>query len=142
MLLTPMAADGQEPTGSMGNDLALAVLSDRAPSLFSYFKQLFAQVTNPPIDPIREKVVMSLSTGSASEGNLLDETPRARAPARAEPADPEQLRAREAAPGRRTTSSAPHTLDITWPIDDGADGLEAALDRICAEADEARRRRA
>ena len=59
----------------MGNDNALAVLSDQRPPLFSYFKQLFAQVTNPPIDPIRESIVMSLGTGVGAERNLLDETP-------------------------------------------------------------------
>src|SRR5215210_3493163 len=66
VLLTPTAARGEEPIGSMGNDLALAVLSDRQPPLFSYFKQLFAQVTNPPIDPIRESVVMSVASGVGS----------------------------------------------------------------------------
>ena len=75
VLLAPMAAKGEEPIGSMGNDLALAVLSDQAPPLFSYFKQLFAQVTNPPIDPIRESVVMSIRTGVGSEANLLTEGP-------------------------------------------------------------------
>ena len=75
VLLAPTAAKGEEPIGSMGNDPALAVLSDRQPPLFSYFKQLFAQVTNPPIDPIREAIVMSVGTGVGSERNLLDETP-------------------------------------------------------------------
>ena len=75
VLLTPTAAGAAEPIGSMGNDLALAVLSDRQPALFSYFKQLFAQVTNPPIDPIRESVVMSVASGVGSERNLFDETP-------------------------------------------------------------------
>jgi glutamate synthase (NADPH/NADH) large chain len=75
-LLAPMAASGEEPTGSMGNDAALAVLSDRPASLFRYFKQQFAQVTNPPIDPIREELVMSLVTCLGGEGNLLEETPR------------------------------------------------------------------
>ncbi len=75
VLLAPMAVDGAEPIGSMGNDLSLAVLSDQAPPLFSYFKQLFAQVTNPPIDPIREEIVMSLATSLGNERNLFDETP-------------------------------------------------------------------
>src|SRR6266576_1882190 len=75
VLLTPMAREAQEPVGSMGNDLSLAVLSDQAPPLFSYFKQLFAQVTNPPIDPIREEIVMSLATSLGSERNLFEETP-------------------------------------------------------------------
>src|SRR5206468_11699599 len=67
VLLGPMAANGEEPLGSMGNDASLAVLSDCAPPLFAYFKQLFAQVTNPPIDPIREQIVMSLATSLRSE---------------------------------------------------------------------------
>ncbi len=75
-LLAAMATAGEEPTGSMGNDAALAVLSDRPVSLFRYFKQQFAQVTNPPIDPIREELVMSLVSCVGGEGNLLDETPR------------------------------------------------------------------
>ena len=75
VLLGPMAVAAQEPVGSMGNDIALAVLSDKSPPLFAYFKQLFAQVTNPPVDPIREDVVMSVATGVGSEGNLLDESP-------------------------------------------------------------------
>src|SRR5687768_11841023 len=74
VLLAPMAAKGEEPIGSMGNDLALAVLSDQAPSLFAYFKQLFAQVTNPPIDSIRESLVMSIRTAVGSERNLLAES--------------------------------------------------------------------
>ena len=75
-LLVPMAQKGEEPVGSMGTDIPLAVLSDRAVPLYRYFKQHFAQVTNPPIDPIREVLVMSLATALGGEGNLLDETPR------------------------------------------------------------------
>ena len=78
VLIAPMAAAGAEPTGSMGNDAALAVLSDQRPPLFSYFKQLFAQVTNPPIDPIREEVVMSLAAHVGPQGNLLEEAPSTR----------------------------------------------------------------
>jgi len=74
-VLTPMAVNGQEPVGSMGNDAALAVLSDRPRLLFDYFKQLFAQVTNPPIDPLREGLVMSLMSFTGKKRNLLDETP-------------------------------------------------------------------
>jgi glutamate synthase (NADPH/NADH) large chain len=76
VLLAPMATAGEEPTGSMGTDAPLAVLSDRPHSLFRYFKQQFAQVTNPPIDPIREKLVMTLVSCLGGEGNLLVETPR------------------------------------------------------------------
>jgi glutamate synthase domain-containing protein 2/glutamate synthase domain-containing protein 1/glutamate synthase domain-containing protein 3 len=75
MILVPMASNGQEPVGSMGTDTPLAVLSDRHKPLFNYFKQLFAQVTNPPIDPLREGLVMSLVTFIGKRRNLLDETP-------------------------------------------------------------------
>jgi glutamate synthase domain-containing protein 2/glutamate synthase domain-containing protein 1/glutamate synthase domain-containing protein 3 len=75
-ILTPMAIKGEEPTGSMGTDVPLAVLSERPQPLFRYFKQLFAQVTNPPIDPIREELVMDMKTYVGPEQNLLDETPQ------------------------------------------------------------------
>jgi glutamate synthase (NADPH/NADH) large chain len=75
VLLAPMAIAGVEPIGSMGSDVPLACLSDRPQSLFNYFKQLFAQVTNPPIDPIREEMVMSLISYIGNERNILDETP-------------------------------------------------------------------
>ncbi len=74
-ILTPMALSGEEPVGSMGVDIPLAVLSEKPQSLFRYFKQLFAQVTNPPVDPIREEIVMSMVSCVGGEGNLLDETP-------------------------------------------------------------------
>jgi len=76
-IISPMAADGKEPVGSMGSDVPLAVLSDQPQHISSYFKQLFAQVTNPPIDPIREKMVMSLTTFVGNNGNLLSEDPLA-----------------------------------------------------------------
>src|SRR5678809_828120 len=75
LLITPMALTGKEPIGSMGTDVPLAVLSDEPQHLSSYFKQLFAQVTNPPIDPIRERLVMSLATFVGNNGNLLQEDP-------------------------------------------------------------------
>ena len=75
LLIAPMVETGKEPTGSMGNDAPLAVLSDRSPSLFDYFHQLFAQVTNPPIDPLREAMVMSLATSIGPDGNTFEETP-------------------------------------------------------------------
>ena len=71
-----MAAKGEEPIGSMGTDTPLACLSDKPQPLFNYFKQLFAQVTNPPIDPIREEMVMSLTSYIGTERNILDETPQ------------------------------------------------------------------
>ncbi len=76
-IIAPMAIDGKEPIGSMGTDVPLAILSEQPQHLSSYFKQLFAQVTNPPIDPIRERMVMSLATFAGSNGNLLVEDPLA-----------------------------------------------------------------
>jgi glutamate synthase (NADPH/NADH) large chain len=76
-IIAPMALDGKEPIGSMGNDTPLAILSDQPQHLSAYFKQLFAQVTNPPIDPIRERMVMSLATFAGNNGNLLIEDPMA-----------------------------------------------------------------
>ncbi len=75
ILMTPMAEKGEEPIGSMGVDSPLACLSDRPQPLFNYFKQLFAQVTNPAIDPIREELVMSLTSYIGTERNILEETP-------------------------------------------------------------------
>ena len=75
MILEPMARTGEEPVGSMGNDTPSPVYQISLRTLFNYFKQLFAQVTNPPIDPIREEMVMSLTSYIGAEGNILDETP-------------------------------------------------------------------
>jgi glutamate synthase domain-containing protein 2/glutamate synthase domain-containing protein 1/glutamate synthase domain-containing protein 3 len=136
VLLAPTAAKGEEPIGSMGNDLSLAVLSDRQPPLFSYFKQLFAQVTNPPIDPIRESIVMSVATGVGSERNLLDET---RDHAHQLVMKTPILRSSELERLRQVDSSVfrARTLDITWPASEGPEGMDAALDRLCGEADRA-----
>src|SRR6185312_16297779 len=76
LLITPMASDGEEPIGSMGIDTPLACLSDKPQLIFNYFKQTFAQVTNPAIDSIREGLVMSLNSYIGSEGNILEETPK------------------------------------------------------------------
>jgi glutamate synthase (NADPH/NADH) large chain/glutamate synthase (ferredoxin) len=136
VLLEPMAREGAEPIGSMGNDLSLAVLSDQAPPLFSYFKQLFAQVTNPPIDPIREEIVMSLATSLGTERNLFDETPE-----HAHKLLLEQpiLLNRELETLRHISHDvfSSRTLDITWPIADGPEGLGQALTRVCGRAHEA-----
>ncbi|MGN6372559.1 MAG: glutamate synthase large subunit [Solirubrobacteraceae bacterium] len=136
VLLEPMGRDGQEPVGSMGNDVSLAVLSDQAPPLFSYFKQLFAQVTNPPIDPIRESVVMSVASGVGSERNLFDETPEH---AHKLLLDQPILLNRELETLRHIDHDvfSSETLDITWPIDEGAAGMEQALARVCDQAHEA-----
>ena len=136
VLLTPMARDGAEPVGSMGNDLSLAVLSEQAPPLFSYFKQLFAQVTNPPIDPIREEIVMSLSTSLGSERNLFEESPE-----HAHKLILEQpiLLNRELETLRHVDHDvfAARTINTTWALEKGAAGIVEALERICREASEA-----
>jgi glutamate synthase domain-containing protein 2/glutamate synthase domain-containing protein 1/glutamate synthase domain-containing protein 3 len=136
VLLMPMARDAQEPVGSMGNDLSLAVLSDQAPPLFSYFKQLFAQVTNPPIDPIREEIVMSLATSLGTELNLFDETPE-----HAHKLVMEQpiLLNRELETLRHVSHEvfAARTIDITWPAAEGAAGMREGIARICREAHDA-----
>ena len=136
VLLTPMAIDGAEPIGSMGNDLSLAVLSDQAPPLFSYFKQLFAQVTNPPIDPIREEIVMSLATSLGNERNLFDETPEH---AHKLLLDQPILLNRELETLRHVDHDvyAARTIDITWPVAEGPAGMSEAIERICRQAREA-----
>ncbi|MBV8396030.1 MAG: glutamate synthase subunit alpha, partial [Actinobacteria bacterium] len=136
VILAPYALNAEQPIGSMGNDLALAVLSDQRPLLYSYFKQLFAQVTNPPIDSTREYVVMSVGTSVGSERNLLDESPQ-----HAHQLQIPQpiLQNHELEALRQVDSSIfkAHTIDITWPTEDGVDGLDAALARIAREADDA-----
>jgi glutamate synthase domain-containing protein 2/glutamate synthase domain-containing protein 1/glutamate synthase domain-containing protein 3 len=136
VLLAPMAREGAEPIGSMGNDISLAVLSDQAPPLFSYFKQLFAQVTNPPIDPIREEIVMSLETTLGSERNLFEETPEH---AHKLVLERPVLLNRELETLRHVSHDlfAATTIDITWPVAEGAAGMDAALARVCKQAGEA-----
>ncbi len=135
VMLAPLAQNAEEAVGSMGNDTPIAVLSDRKPLLYSYFKQLFAQVTNPPIDSIREAVVMSVQASVGSERNLLDETPEH---ARQLVIENPILRDDELERLRQVESDVfkAHTVDTTWPAGDGADGLGPALARICAESSE------
>jgi glutamate synthase domain-containing protein 2/glutamate synthase domain-containing protein 1/glutamate synthase domain-containing protein 3 len=131
--LPTMVMAAEEPIGSMGADISLAVLSDSAPTLFNYFKQLFAQVTNPPIDPIRESIVMSIGAGLGAEGNLLEESP-----SHAHQLVLEQpiLRNHELQTLRSVTHDVfkPRTIDITWPVSEGPDGMETSLGRVCEEA--------
>ncbi len=135
-MLAPLARNAEEAVGSMGNDTPLAVLSRRKPLLYSYFKQLFAQVTNPPIDSIREAVVMSVQASVGSEHNLLDETPEH---ARQLVIENPILRDDELERLRHVASDVfkAYTVDTTWPVAEGVDGLEVALDRICAESSRA-----
>lgn len=136
VMLAPLAANAEEAIGSMGNDTPLAVLSDRRPLLYSYFKQLFAQVTNPPIDPIREAVVMSVQSLVGSERNLLDATPEH---ARQLVIDNPIMRDDDLERLRRVESDVfrSHTIDITWSVAEGGAGLGPALERICSDADAA-----
>ncbi len=133
LVIAPMAAKAEEPVASMGNDIALAVLSDRQPPLFSYFKQLFAQVTNPPIDPIREQVVMSLHVGVGRERNLLSEVPEQ---AHQLVMDQPILRNHELEKLRQVSHEIfdAATLDITWPVERGSDGMPERLEALCEEA--------
>ena len=136
VLIAPMAATGAEPIGSMGNDTALAVFSDHRPPLFSYFKQLFAQVTNPPIDPIREEVVMSLSSGVGGELNLLTESEDH---ARQLSLDQPILLNSELETIRHVNHDVlrAETIDITWDEADGPGGLEPRLQQVAEEAEAA-----
>jgi glutamate synthase (NADPH) large chain len=136
VILAPLARNAEEAVGSMGNDLPLAVLSGRNPLLYSYFKQLFAQVTNPPIDSIREAVVMSVQASVGSERNLLDETPEH---ARQLVIDNPILLDHELEALRQVHSAIfkARTLDITWPVAEGPEGMERAVAHLCEEADAA-----
>ena len=136
VLIAPMAATGAEPIGSMGNDTALPVFSDHRPPLFSYFKQLFAQVTNPPIDPIREEIVMSLATGVGGELNLLSESEDH---ARQLSLDQPILLNSELETIRHVNHDVlrAETIDITWDEADGPGGLEPRLIQVAEEAEAA-----
>ncbi|CAM8668785.1 glutamate synthase subunit alpha [Comamonadaceae bacterium] len=136
-LIAPMAAAGEEAIGSMGNDSPLAVLSDKNKPLYSYFKQLFAQVTNPPIDPIREAIVMSLVSFIGPKPNLLDIN-QVNPPMRLEVSQP-VLDFADMAKVRNIEHHTQgkfrsYTLDITYPLAWGHEGVEAKLASLCAEA--------
>jgi glutamate synthase (NADPH) large chain len=129
-LIAPMAADGQEAIGSMGTDTPLACLSDQPQSLFNYFKQLFAQVTNPPIDPIREELVMSLTSYIGTEQNLLDETPQHCHTLKL----PHPILTNRDLEKLRRVSRGDFlatTLPMLFRSADGEEGLKRALDQLC-----------
>src|SRR5512135_2901747 len=138
-LMTPMATTGEEAVGSMGNDTPISALSDKPKSLFTYFKQNFAQVTNPPIDPIREELVMSLVSIIGPRPNLFDlegssKTKRleVRQPILTD-ADLEKIRS--------ISDLGDHfrslTLDTTWPAESGAGGMETAIQELCDKSEAA-----
>src|SRR6187200_693710 len=140
ILMAPMGSQGEEAVGSMGNDAPISALSDKPKLLFTYFKQNFAQVTNPPIDPIREELVMSLVSIIGPRPNLFDlegssrlKRLEARQPILTD-ADLEKIRAiSEFGDGHFKS----RTLDTTWPAEHGAAGLKEALDTLCVRAEAA-----
>ncbi len=136
MILKPMIATGSEAVGSMGDDTPLAVLSMQPRLLYGYFKQLFAQVTNPPIDPIREKLVMSLTVDLGWRRNLLGETPEHAHLIQAD--SPILLEHEFEALKKLAHRGHPAvTIDATWPLAEGDAGLERAIERVQKEAESA-----
>ncbi|MBK8086750.1 MAG: glutamate synthase large subunit [Chitinophagaceae bacterium] len=135
-IIKPMALDGKEPIGSMGTDTPLAVLSDQPQHLSSYFKQLFAQVTNPPIDPIRERMVMSLAAFVGNNGNLLEESPmHCHTVALKQPiltsTELEKIRSID------TGIFQAKTIQIYFRADGKPGSLKDGIDRICRYAEDA-----
>jgi len=139
-ILEPMATNGEEATGSMGNDAALPVLSNRNKPLFSYFKQLFAQVTNPPIDPIREEIVMSLISLVSPNPNLLkiDETePTPRLEVKQPILAPETMAKLKRIAELTGNVFRSKVIDIATSADEGPVGLSRALYQVCVSAERA-----
>jgi glutamate synthase (NADPH/NADH) large chain len=140
LLMSPMAITGQEAVGSMGNDAPISVLSERQKPLYTYFKQNFAQVTNPPIDPIREELVMSLVSFIGPRPNLLDLTgagKRQRLEVRQPILTNEDLEKIRAIGDMDGNPFKSETLDITWAAGAGAEGMAPALDTLFAAAEKA-----
>ncbi|WP_342363343.1 glutamate synthase large subunit [Terrarubrum flagellatum] len=139
LLMAPMAVTGQEAVGSMGTDTPISALSDKSKLLYTYFKQNFAQVTNPPIDPIREELVMSLVSFIGPRPNILDleGTSRRKRLEVRQPIltneDLEKIRCIGFTEDRFDTK----TLDITYPAETGSEGMNGALDRLCERAEAA-----
>ncbi|KAJ3010189.1 UNVERIFIED_CONTAM: glutamate synthase [NADH], partial [Siphonaria sp. JEL0065] len=137
MILVPMFTDGKEALGSMGIDIPLACLSNAPRPMYDYFRQHFAQVTNPPIDPIRETLVMSLTCYLGSEGNLLDMAPEQVARLKLEspilsPFDMECLKNIQSFGGNTPRGHwKVHKIDTTYPVAAGESEYEVVLDRIC-----------
>ena len=133
MILEPMGSNGEEPVGSMGTDTPLACLSDKPQPLFNYFKQLFAQVTNPPIDPIREEMVMSLISYIGTERNILVETPEN---CHTLKLPHPILTNRDLEKLRRVSRGdlLATTLSALFPVAEGEVGLKRALDELCRQA--------
>src|SRR5437773_5040489 len=139
-LMSPMAIQGEEAVGSMGNDTPISALSDKPKLLFTYFKQNFAQMTNPPIDPIREELVMSLVSIIGPRPNLFDLEGASRTK-RLEVRQPiltnEDLEKIRSISDVGNGHFKSRFLDTTWPAEHGAAGLKEALDALCARAEAA-----
>ena len=135
-MLIPLLKSKKDPIGSMGDDAALACLSDQPRLTYDYFKQLFAQVTNPPIDSIREEIIMSLECYIGPEGNVLESTEEQchRLLVPHPILTNEEMAAIKSCDYRGWKSK---TLDATYPVSEGPEGLEPALRRLCAEAEQA-----
>jgi glutamate synthase (NADPH/NADH) large chain len=139
LLMEPMATTGQEAVGSMGTDTPISALSDRSKLLYTYFKQNFAQVTNPPIDPIREELVMSLVSFIGPRPNIFDlegNSRRKRLEVRQPILTNEDLEKIRCI-GHLEERFDTRTLDITYPADKGAEGMDDALTRLCERAEAA-----
>ncbi len=136
-IIAPMAKTGGEPIGSMGNDTPISVLSDKPQRLFSYFRQLFAQVTNPPIDPIREGLVMALTNyiGSVSKNLLSEEPSQCRSIKFESPVMTNTDLAKIKDYHREEFTHA--SIPMIYPVNAGSKGLEKAIDDICAAAEKA-----
>jgi len=142
-IMLPMASNGEEATGSMGNDAALPVLSAKNKPLYHYFKQLFAQVTNPPIDPIREELVMSLVTFIGPKPNLLglhDRADTSEPPLRLEASQPvlmpDELAKLKVIDSLTRNRFRALTADITYPVVQGAKGMREAIAALCEAAEQ------
>jgi hypothetical protein len=136
MVIRPMVENQAEAIGSMGDDTSPAILSDKPRSLFSYFRQRFAEVTNPPIDPLREDLVMSLRVRLGARGNFLAETP---AQAQMLELDSPIVSDEGLAALRTDVLLKAVTLSTLFPAAEGAAGLKRAVDRLQAEAEAAAR---
>ncbi|HXY40509.1 MAG TPA: glutamate synthase large subunit, partial [Vicinamibacteria bacterium] len=142
-LLLPMAKDGVEPVGAMGDDTPLAVLSEKPQLLYSYFKQLFAQVTNPPIDAIREEIIMAVDTTIGPERNLLEPTPLSAHQIKlATPVltneELEKLRALATPKGRSGAwAFRARTIPILYPVKEDGPAMEQAMEEVCRQASQA-----
>ena len=132
-----MARDGVEAVGSMGTDTPLAVLSDKPQLLYNYFKQLFAQVTNPPIDCIREEIITSAETTIGSERNLLEARARELPPDRAEVADPDQRGIGQAQARRSAGLQVGHAADSFQGRRRRRRAWRRRWTNLCAQADQA-----